>query len=259
MLSVFMAFCLSLPAQAAPTDLLALKPAETTGTVQKTASGSTELSAGLFGAAAIYHKQSFAGRSYDMKATFARTRGSDGVGFVIPVGTQKVALVLGGWGARYDGLNRVNGLDPSDNRNPSRRASRLVNGEDLDLEIRVRPGKITVLVNARPHIELDTRAHQLSVLDDIRKRFGDGLGLYVVNGAIDVTSWTIEEVKAEGLLAEASCRHASDYRCPGAPKAKRRFWTVSENSCKAAGGQWVDDNNCPGNAPVPYASCCVVF
>jgi hypothetical protein len=195
MLSLLVAFLFSLPAQASPLDLLALKPAETSGTVQKTESGSTELSAGLFSAAAIYHKLSFANKAYDLKASFARTRGSDGVGFVIPVGSQYVALVLGGWGGRYDGLNRVNGFDPSDNRNPSRRASKLVNGNDVELVVRVRPGKITVQLDGATHIELDTSQNKLSVLDDIKKRFGQGLGLYIVNGTLDVTSWTVEEAR----------------------------------------------------------------
>lgn len=196
MLSVFMAALLALHAAAATTtDLLSLPPAQTTGTVQKTGTGSTELSAGLFGAAAIYHKLNFANKSFDLKATFARTRGSDGVGFVLPVGADNVALVLGGWGGRYDGLNRVNGFDPSDNRNPSRRASRLVNGNDIEVLVQVRPGTIKVTVDGKSHIELDTNANKLSVLDDIRKRFSEGLGLYVVNGAIDVTSWTIEEAR----------------------------------------------------------------
>lgn len=195
MLSLLVAFFLSASTQASPLDLLALKPTETSGTVQRTESGSTELSAGLFGAAAIYHKLNFANKAYDLKASFARTRGSDGVGFVIPVGSQHVALVLGGWGGRYDGLNRVNGFDPSDNRNPSRRASKLVNGNDVELVVRVRPGKIMVQLDGATHIELDTSQNKLSVLDDIRKRFGQGLGLYIVNGTLDVTSWTVEEAR----------------------------------------------------------------
>ncbi len=192
MFSMILALLVSVHSYAAPVNLLERAPTEITGTVQKTDYGTLELQAGLFGAAAVYHRLNYAGKAFDMKATFARTRGSDGVGLVIPVGSQNVALVLGGWGSRYDGLNRVDGYDPSDNRNPTRRASKVKNGEDLELLIQVRPGKIVVHVNGQKHIELDTTKHKLSVLDDIKKRFSEGLGLYVVNGALDLSAWTIE-------------------------------------------------------------------
>jgi len=194
MLSLLISLCLPLFAQAAPVDLLALKPTQTEGSVTRE-NGTTQFSAGFLAVAAIYHKISYTGKSYDMKASFARTRGSDGIGFVIPVGTQKVALILGGWDSRYDGLKLVNGLDPSDNKNPTRRASKVMNGDDVDLLVSVRPGKISVQVNGKPHFDLDTTANKLTVLKDIQEKFQDGVGLYIVNGDLDVVSWSIEEKK----------------------------------------------------------------
>jgi len=192
-LSLILSFCLPLYSIAAPVNLLALTPTQETGTVTREEAGTANLRAGMFGVAAIYHKLGYSGKSYDLKASFTRQRGSDGVGFVIPVGDKKVTVVFGGWGGRYDGLNRVNGFDPSSNQNPTRRSSKLVNGDELEILISVRPGKITVNANGKPHIELDTNAHKLSLVDDIQKRFQDGLGIYIVNGGLELSAWSIEE------------------------------------------------------------------
>ena len=193
---LFRSFAALIPfvAIAKPVDLLTLKPTQTMGSVERTATGETELNAGFFSVAGIYQQMPLKGKSFDISAVFTRSRGSDGIGFVIPVGQQKVAAVFGGWGGRYDGLYRVDGMDPSDSRNPTRRNSKLLNGDAISLKISVRPNKVSVYANGELHFDLDPGTHQLSVLKELDSRFQDGLGVYVINGTVSFESWSVEEL-----------------------------------------------------------------
>jgi hypothetical protein len=202
MLALILSLCVSVLAQAAPIDLLSMKPEGTKGTIEQTGSSTRIVSeSGFFSpVGGIFHKISFSGKSYDMKIVLNRGNGTDGIGLVIPVGQQKTTAVFGGWGSRYDGLNSVNGFDPSSNQNPTRRASKIVNGQDVEIVISVRADKVSVMANGAPHYELDTKANKVDVVSNIQKmmkelKVTDGLGIYILKGEMEVMSWTIEEKK----------------------------------------------------------------
>lgn len=186
-------------AQAEPRNLLAPNPTQFTGTVQWLADGSVGLTAGMFGAAAVYQQIPLGGRSFDLRAKFTRTSGSDGVGIVFPVGHQKIAAVFGGWKGHFDGLNQCDGFDPGDAHNVTQRASQLRNGASFQVLIQVRPNRLTISANGNPYIDIDPTAHKLEPVSNISQRFQDGLGFYVVNGSVKVNTWTLEMVDANGV------------------------------------------------------------
>lgn len=194
---ILIALFLSLSARAETVNLLAPNPTQATGTVDRNVDGSVNFTAGFFGVAAIYQQIPLQGRSYDLRAKFTRTNGSDGIGVVFPVGNQKIAAVFGGWGGRYDGLNQCDGYDPSDARNPTQRASAVRNGAALQLLIQVRPNRLTITANGKPYIDIDPTAHKLEPVSNITQRFQDGLGFYVVNGSVHVDTWVLETKDAE--------------------------------------------------------------
>ena len=194
MIQLALALLLPCFSHAIPVDLMARTPTEISGTVDRSATGAASLDGGYFSMAAIYQKISLRGKSYNLTATFTRVRGGDGVGLIFPVGEQKAAAVFGGWGASFDGLNRVNGQDPSNPRNPTSRRTKIVNGEKVRIKIQVRPDRVSVFVNDQPHFDLDPRANQISVLSDIDQKFDDGLGIYIVRGTLNLESWAVEQL-----------------------------------------------------------------
>lgn len=99
---------------------------------------------------------------YELSLEAQRVLGIDFFcGLTFPVGTNHLSLIVGGWGGSVVGLSNIDG--DSANQNSTTHLERFESGRWYALKLRVVSTNITVWLDGKQIIDLDTREKRLSL------------------------------------------------------------------------------------------------
>lgn len=126
---------------------------------------------------------------YELSLEAQRVLGIDFFcGLTFPVGTNHLTLVVGGWGGSVVGLSNIDG--DSANSNGTTHLERFESGRWYALKLRVVSTNVSVWLDGKPIIDLDTRGKRLSLREgEIERSKPLGLASWSTTAALRQIRW----------------------------------------------------------------------
>ena len=143
---------------------------------------------------------------YELEVKFERTSGRNVVAIVLPVGSARAAVQMGGWhgdGWYYGGLDRINGQRAYSNETTVKSGD-LDNGREYVVTIRVLAGRgraqVAASLNGRPYIAWRGPEAALSLAKDWVLPQGGSLGLSAYESTVVFHSVRLKMLSGEARL-----------------------------------------------------------
>ncbi len=125
---------------------------------------------------------------YELTFKARRTDGSDFFcGLTFPVEKQSLTLILGGWGGWVYGLSCIDGFYAIDNETCD--SMEFKNGQWYDVKIHCSAKKVTVWIDGKQRIDLETEGRKLTVSDEMEACLPLGIATWNTTGEIKQLRW----------------------------------------------------------------------
>jgi len=215
---------------------------------------------------------------YELEVKFERTSGHNVVGIVLPVGSARAAVQMGGWhgdGWYYGGLGRINDKRAYANETTVKPGD-LDNGREYVITIRVLAGRnhaqVAASLNGRPYVAWRGPEAALSLYKEWVLPQRGSLGLFAYESTVVFRSVRLKMLSGEarllrpegGTTAPSTAKPTPAAQAPTGPAIKPGKWIdllklvdpakgVTKGSWKSKNGRLVIEPHRMGWAAVPCA------
>lgn len=177
---------------------------------------------------------------YELSLEAQRVLGIDFFcGLTFPVGTNHLTLVVGGWGGSVVGLSNIDG--DSANSNSTTHLERFESGRWYALKLRVVSTNVSVWLDGKPIIDLDTRGKRLSLREgEIERSKPLGVASWSTTAALRQIRWRSLAPAKETPRASAALpseTRAAMERLVSGIMASREGWDRLAELCDTFGAR----------------------
>ena len=177
---------------------------------------------------------------YELSLEAQRVLGIDFFcGLTFPVGTNHLSLIVGGWGGSVVGLSNIDG--DSANQNSTTHLERFESGRWYALKLRVVSTNITVWLDGKQIIDLDTREKRLSLREgEIERSKPLGIAAWSTTAALRQIRWrslVAPQVPARTQAVLPPETRAAMDRLVSAMSASREGWDRLAELCDTFGAR----------------------
>lgn len=136
----------------------------------------------------VHWTGSFPRIDYEFSVDAQRVDGSDFFcGLTFPVGDDHLTLVLGGWGGSLVGISCLDDKDASDNK--TMRTMLFEDRTTYRVGIRVTPTRVVATLDGKTIVDLDPRAHRLSLRPEVEPSKPLGISCFATTATLERLRW----------------------------------------------------------------------